>query len=124
MKDQKEATSKSIVPGASDTFEHGADGDPEDYTPTYYGKGTLAKYSPSYSVYHEQSVEAHAGGVIAQAEVGGQSYPGRATPPVQQVTEAKEETGTTTRCVQKQTGLNRYPINEREEKVKHHGPNN
>src|ERR1700684_2538456 len=119
-----EATSKSVAPGASDTFEHGADGDPKDYEPTYYGDDKLAKHSPSYSVYYEKPVEAHAGGVIAQAEVGGQRYPGRALPPVSQVTEAKAELNSTIRQRQKQTGLNRFPINEHEEKHKTHGPNN
>lgn len=120
-----DATSKSIAPGGSDTFEHGADGDPKDYEPTYYNKRKLEKYSPSYSVYHDAPKEAAAGGSGEnQKEVGGQSYPGRATPPAQQVTEAKSELNTTIRQQQKQTGLNRYPINEHEEKEKHHGPNN
>jgi hypothetical protein len=120
-----DATSKSITPGASDTFEHGADGDPNDYVPPYYGKGKLAKYSPSYAVYHRTPTEAAAGGSGEnQKEVGGQSYPGRATPPVQAVTEAQEAPGSTVRQQQKQTGLNRYPINEHIERHKEHGPNN
>jgi hypothetical protein len=120
-----DATSKSIAPGASDTFEHGADGDPKDYKPTYYGDDKVAKYSPSYAIYHRTPTEAAAGGSGEnQKEVGGQSYPGRATPPVQQVTEAKSELNTTIRQQQKQTGLNRHPINEHEEKHKTHGPNN
>jgi len=117
--------SKSIAPGGSDTFEHGADGDPEDYTPTYYGKKKLEKHSPSYAVYYKAPSEAAAGGSGEnQKEVGGQSYPGRATPPAQQVTTATEQPGSTVRQGQKQSGLNRYPINEHEEKAKHHGPNN
>jgi len=117
--------SKSIAPGGSDTFEHGADGDPEDYTPTYYGKKKLEKHSPSYSVYYKPATEAAAGGSGEnQNEVGGQSYPGRKTPQAQAVTTATEQSGSTVRQGQKQTGLNRYPINEHEEKAKHTGPNN
>lgn len=122
MKDQKDATSKSVAPGATDTFQEGADGSPNDYKPTYYGDDTLAKHSPSYAVYHDKT-DAASSGVLRTQDQGPQGSNGR-RPPVQQVTEAKEETGTTIRCIQKQTGLNRYPINEHEEKEKHHGPNN
>jgi hypothetical protein len=83
----------------------------------------MNKSSESYKVYLDKS-EAAKSGVTSQPEVGGQSYPGRALPPVQQVVEAKAEPGTTVRCAKEQTGLNRYPINSHEAEVKHHGPNN
>lgn len=115
---------KKSTPGSSDTFNHGAVGDPKDYKPTYFVDDKLPKHSASYAVYHDKT-EAAKSGVMDQKgpKVDGQSYPGRPLPPVQQVTEAKEEKGATIICVQNQTGLNRYPINEHEEKEKHHGPN-
>lgn len=85
----------------------------------------MNKSSESYKVYLDKTEAAQSGATTgSNKEVGGQSYPGRPTPPVQQVTEAKANPGTTVRCARQQTGLNRYPINEHEEKEKHHGPNN
>ena len=84
----------------------------------------MNKSSESYKVYLEKSEAAAGGSGENQKEVGGQSYPGRPTPPVQQVVEAKCEEGTTVRCAKQQTGENRYPINSHEEKNHTHGPNN
>lgn len=84
----------------------------------------MNKSSDSYKVYLEKSEAAPGGVHSTQKEVGGQSYPGRALPPVQQVVDAKEEPGTTVRCAKQQTGENRYPINSHEAEEKHHGPNN
>jgi hypothetical protein len=83
----------------------------------------MNKSSESYKVYLDKT-EAAKSGVTSQPEVGGQSYPGRALPPVQQVTTAKDNPGTAVRCAKEQTGLNRYPINKHEEEHKTHGPNN
>lgn len=111
------AESKKSIPESSESFGHGADGSAKDYEPTYYGTATLPKYSPSYAVYHEKS-EAATSGVRSQQE-GRKSLP-----PSSAVTDAKEEKGTTVRCAKKQTGLNRYPLNENVEKKHLHGPNN
>jgi hypothetical protein len=108
---------KSNAPETSPKFNHGAVGDPNDYKPTYYHDDPLAKHSPSYKVYHDKS-EAAQSGVTSQKE-GRTSLPSASA-----VTDAKVEEGTTVKCAGKQTGLNRYPINEHEEKEKHHGPNN
>jgi hypothetical protein len=116
------AETKKSTPGASGTFESGACGSPEDYKPTYGDPKVTA--ANDVALQKEPRFGAKQGILETQKEVGGQSYPGRATPPVQQVTTAKEETGTTVKCVKRQTGLNRYPINEHEEKHKTHGPNN
>jgi hypothetical protein len=108
---------KKGTPDSSVDFQHGAIGDPADYTPTYYHKDSMPKHSPSYKVYHDKS-EAAKSGVTSQPE-GRTSLPSASA-----VTDAKVEEGTTVKCAGKQTGLNRYPINEHEEKERHHGPNN
>jgi hypothetical protein len=84
----------------------------------------MNKSSESYKVYLEKSEAAPGGSGENQKEVGGQSYPGRALPAVQEVKQAQDNPGTAVRCAKEQTGLNRYPINSHEEKEHHHGPNN
>jgi hypothetical protein len=83
----------------------------------------MNKSSESYQVYLDKT-EAAKSGVQQQKEVGGQSYPGRALPPTQAVTEAKDAPGTTVRCAKEQTGENRYPINSHVAEKKEFGPNN
>jgi hypothetical protein len=78
----------------------------------------MVKSSESYKVYLEKS-EAAPGGVHSTQPEGRAGLP-----PVCTVTEAKEEKGVAIECTRHQTGLNRYPINEHEEKHKTHGPNN
>lgn len=116
------AETKKKSPDSSAPFQHGAVGDPDDYKPTY-GNPTVTATN-DVARQKEPRFGAKQGILETQKEVGGQSYPGRATPPVQQVTTAKEEAGAHARCAERQTGLNRYPINEHEEKHKTHGPNN
>ena len=84
----------------------------------------MNKSSESYKVYLEKSEAAPGGVHSSQPEVGGQSYPGRALPPAQEVKDAKCEEGTAVRLAKQQTGLNRYPINSHEADHKTHGPNN
>lgn len=118
----KMADNKKSTPGASGTFEEGAMGSPDAYKPTYYGDDTLPKKSPSYKVYtsdDQKAGDATSGVIKSQSD--GQS---RALPKSEAVTDAKVEDGTTVRCAKKQTGLNRYPINEHVEKKKEYGPNN
>jgi hypothetical protein len=83
----------------------------------------MNKSSESYKVYLDKSPQA-VEGVTSQPEVGGQSYPGRATPPVQQVEQAKDNPGTAVRLAKQQTGENRYPINSYDYEKSSHGPNN
>lgn len=117
------AESKKNSPDSSVEFQHAAIGDPADYKPTYYHDDAMPKHSPSYAVYHDKT-EAAKSGVTAQKEVGGQSYPGRALPKSEAVTDAKVEKGAAVKCAKKQTGINRYPINENVEKKHLYGPNN
>jgi hypothetical protein len=116
------AETKKKSPDSSVDFQHGAIGDPDDYKPTYGDPKVTA--ANDVALQKEPRFGAKQGILESQKEVGGQSYPGRATPPVQQVTTAKAEEGAALRSSKKQTGLNRYPINPHEEKVRHHGPNN
>ena len=95
---------------------------PDDYKPTYGDPKVTA--ANDVALQKEPRFGAKQGILETQKEVGGQSYPGRATPPVQSVVTAKEEAGAHARCAERQTGLNRYPINEHEEKHKTHGVNN
>jgi hypothetical protein len=114
---------KKSAPETTPEFNYGADGDPNDYKPTY-GNPTVTAAN-DVALQKEPRFGAKMG-VMSQTpgEVGGQSYPGRPTPPVSQVTTAKAELNTAVNLQKKQTGLNRYPINEHEEKHKSHGPNN
>lgn len=85
----------------------------------------MNKSSESYKVYLEKSEAAPGGIHSTQPEVGGQSYPGRALPPVDNsVPDAKCEPGTAVRCAKEQTGENRYPMNSHVAEKKEHGPNN
>jgi hypothetical protein len=87
----------------------------------------MNKSSDSYKVYTEAKADGkQTSGAVdgPNKEVGGQSYPGRALPPTQQVTEAKVEKGVAVACQRKQTGENRYPINSHVEEKKEYGPNN
>ncbi len=79
----------------------------------------MNKSSESYKVYLDKTPPASAG--VHSTQPDGLSRP---LPPAQAVTEVKEEKGVAIECTRHQVGLNRYPINEHEEKHKTHGPNN
>jgi hypothetical protein len=116
------AETKKKSPDSSVDFQHGAIGDPDDYKPTY-GNPTVTAAN-DVARQKEPRFGAKQGILESQKEVGGQSYPGRALPPVQEVKQAEEKPGTTVNCAKKQTGLNRYPINSHEQEHHTHGPNN
>jgi hypothetical protein len=113
---------KKNSPDSSVEFQHEAIGDPRDYEPTY-GNPTVTA-ATAYEREKAPRFGAKEGIHETQKEVGGQSYPGRALPKSETVTEAKVEKGVAVKCAQKQTGINRYPINQSDEKKHLHGPNN
>lgn len=86
----------------------------------------MNKSSESYKVYTEQKSGDCTSGVIeSQQEVGGQSYPGRALPPVDNnLPDAKDHPGTAVKCAKDQTGENRLPLNSHVRETKQFGPNN
>lgn len=95
---------------------------PDDYKPTYGDPKVTA--ANDVALQKEPRFGAKQGILETQKEVGGQSYPGRPLPKAEAVTTAEVKTGVTTKCVQIQTGDNRYAINTHVEKKKEFGSNN
>jgi hypothetical protein len=112
---------KKSAPETTPEFNYGADGDPNDYKPTYGDPKVTA--ANDVALQKEPRFGAKMG--ILREQPCQYEYPGRALPPVDNnVPNAKAELGTALRLQKKQTGLNRFPINEHVEKHKSHGPNN
>lgn len=95
---------------------------PDDYKPTYGDPKVTA--ANDVALQKEPRFGAKQGILETQKEVGGQSYPGRALPKAEAVTDAKVQTGVTLKCVKTQTGDNRYAINTHVEKHLEYGSNN
>jgi hypothetical protein len=111
----------SGTPETAPEFNRGADGDPNDYKPTYGDPKVTA--ANDVALQKEPRFGAPMGS--GKDQPCQYEYPGRALPPVNNtVSDAKAEPGTCVRLGKQQRGLNRFPINEHVEKVKGHGPNN
>jgi len=106
----------------SKEFQREQQDDVKNYAPTYTEE--KPKQSESYKVYHDKTEASKSGVIRTQAEVGGQSYPGRAVPKSEAVKNATVEKGKAPECARKQLGENLKPINSHAKEKQEHAPNN